>query len=338
MVRFQAGRALVTIGPDSIPSVIQGLKKPESRVRYHSTIVLSHFGPEAKDAVGALAAALSDKDIFIRAAAADALGNMGPVAKPAIPAILKAKGDHELSVRNSATEAKRKIDPDDCDRGVLARRSGDFDGAIRFFDQWLALNGLKKDEKLSPDEMKRLREEHKEELRELVECHKGLAEAYVAQRNTAEALQHFDQSIELQPDDPDCWLRRAQFYHLRLHDYAKAVGDYKQAIKLLPKAQSPRAQSATWYNNVAWILATCPKSEVRDGKEAVKYATRACEIERNPLFVDTLAAAHAEAGNFDEAIRLQEEALKTPRAFREQFPGVRARLELYENKTPYRED
>ncbi len=55
--------------------------------------------------------------------------------------------------------------------------------------------------------MKRLREEHKEELRELVECHKGLAEAYVAQRNTAEALQHFDQSIELQPDDPDCWLR-----------------------------------------------------------------------------------------------------------------------------------
>ncbi len=85
----------------------------------------------------ALAAALSDKDIFIRAAAADALGNMGPVAKPAIPAILKAKGDHELSVRNSATEAKRKIDPDDCDRGVLARRSGDFDGAIRFFDQWL---------------------------------------------------------------------------------------------------------------------------------------------------------------------------------------------------------
>ncbi len=52
MVRFQAGRALVTIGPDSIPSVIQGLKKPELRVRYHSTIVLSHFGPEAKDAVG----------------------------------------------------------------------------------------------------------------------------------------------------------------------------------------------------------------------------------------------------------------------------------------------
>ena len=268
MVRFEAGRALVAIGPESIPSVIQGLKRPERNVRYHSAIVLSLFGPEAKDAVGALTAALSgDKDSFIRAKAADALGNMEAIAKPAMPAILKAQRDDDISVRNRATEAKRKIDPDDCDLGVLAMRSGDWDDAIVFFDQWLLASGLKTAKKLGPDQMKRIREDP-QALEQMVECQQGLAEAYQRKNDTAEALEHFDNLIELQPQNPDYRLERARLCR-GLHDYAKAVADYKQAIKLLPKAQS-----AGCCNVVAWILATCPKSDVRDGKEAIRYAAQ----------------------------------------------------------------
>jgi HEAT repeat protein/Tfp pilus assembly protein PilF len=323
-VRFQAEEALVAIGPSCIPTVIQGLKRPEGHMRYHSALVLSRFGAEAKDAVGALAALLSDKDILIRVAAADALGNMGPIASSALPAIRKAKRDEDLSVRNSAAEAKMKIDPDDRERGMLAMRSGDVDGAIRFFSQWLHRAGVKTDDK-SLEQLKSFAREHTEALEELAACHRGLVDAYLTKGDTAQALEHFEKLIQLRPGDANSRLKRARLYHVRLHDYAQAIGDYKEAIKLLPETQS-----ATWHNNIAWILATCPRSEVRDGKEAVKHAARACEIQSTPIFVDTLAAAHAEAGDFEEAVRLQEEALE--------LPGARARLKLYESKKPYREE
>jgi len=54
---------------------------------------------------------------------------------------------------------------------------------------------------------------------------------------------------------------------------------------------------------------------------------------------DTLAAAHAEAGEFEEAIKWQEKALKSPASFAPtEFGGVKARLELYRQHKPYREN
>jgi protein O-mannosyl-transferase len=91
-------------------------------------------------------------------------------------------------------------------------------------------------------------------------------------------------------------------------------------------------------NNHAMMLASCPDANCRDGKKAVEAATRACELTRwkNPDFLDTLAAAYAETGDFDAAIKWETTAIEilTDERSRETF---HTRLVLYEARKPYRE-
>jgi Flp pilus assembly protein TadD len=69
-------------------------------------------------------------------------------------------------------------------------------------------------------------------------------------------------------------------------------------------------------NNLAWLLATCEDVTLRDGAEAVRLA----EIARRPTIsstLGTLAAAYAQAGRFDDAVRAIDEAI----ALESQKPG-----------------
>jgi len=56
-------------------------------------------------------------------------------------------------------------------------------------------------------------------------------------------------------------------------------------------------------------MATCPESRYRDGKRAVELAEKAIALKDDANFLDTLAAAYAEAGRFQEAIKTQERAI-----------------------------
>jgi tetratricopeptide (TPR) repeat protein len=91
---------------------------------------------------------------------------------------------------------------------------------------------------------------------------------------------------------------------------------------------------------LAWIRATSADSSLRNAKEAVMLAESADKAtsHKNPEVMDTLAAAYAETGDFDRAIRTVDEALQTDRAKesairRERFEQ---RLALYKKGTPYR--
>ncbi len=96
-------------------------------------------------------------------------------------------------------------------------------------------------------------------------------------------------------------------------------------------------------NAIAWLCSTCPDAQVRDGKEAIGYATKACQLTswEDPSYVDTLAAAHAEAGDFVAAVKTQQEAIGL--LDQEDYgAGYRAdyeaRLKLYQEGKPFHEE
>jgi tetratricopeptide (TPR) repeat protein len=113
-------------------------------------------------------------------------------------------------------------------------------------------------------------------------------------------------------------------------DYAAAMADYTQAI---PYENDPEEE----YNSMAWILATCPDPKYRNGTKAVEYATKACQLSswKNPTQVDTLAAAYAEAGDFDSAIKWENQYLQSPKLSASDTAVAHQRLALYQAHQPY---
>jgi tetratricopeptide (TPR) repeat protein len=91
-------------------------------------------------------------------------------------------------------------------------------------------------------------------------------------------------------------------------------------------------------NELAWLLATCPDKDVRDGSKAVDYAQKACASTKRklPNFLDTLAAAYAEAGQFEKAVATQQEAMGLLHSDQVK-KDFATRLKLYQSNTPYRE-
>jgi hypothetical protein len=94
-------------------------------------------------------------------------------------------------------------------------------------------------------------------------------------------------------------------------------------------------------NNLAWILATHPQAELRNGEEAVRLAERACDATRqkDPRLLGTLAAAYAEAGLFQDAIKTAQNThdLALPAGEREIANAAHERVTLYESAKPYRQ-
>ena len=90
--------------------------------------------------------------------------------------------------------------------------------------------------------------------------------------------------------------------------HAAAIGLLRNGLTRLP-------ESARINNELAWMLATAPDPDLRNGAEAVEFAARAVELTGGDSCneLDTLAAAYAEAGRFDEAIATAERALEIAR-------------------------
>jgi len=158
---------------------------------------------------------------------------------------------------------------------------------------------------------------------------------WFAQDDLDKAMADLNRSIQLDPKQSFAYSNRGRVY-MKRGDYPEAMADYDKAVAIDPDDWSA-------YNGRARIMATAPDFEfhLRDGKQAVEVATKTCEMSAwsEWICVATLAAAYAEAGDFEAAVKWQKKAMQMsqPAEEKEQRDNEH-RLRLYEAGKPFYEE
>lgn len=162
-----------------------------------------------------------------------------------------------------------------------------------------------------------------------VSAHVIRANLYLLKGQREEALKDAAEAIRLNPADAEPYVIRGTIREQK-GEHEAALADFDQAIRLAP--EQPAA-----YNSRAWLLATSSDTEHRNAEEAIRSAKIAVELtaSKDHRYMDTLAAAYAEAGQFSEAVKWQSKASDLAPQPVEQY--YRAQLELYASGKPYRQ-
>lgn len=161
------------------------------------------------------------------------------------------------------------------------------------------------------------------------DAHNARGHALYRLGKVPEAIAAYGTAIKLKPTDATFVVNRGDASN-QLGRYQDAANDYRAAIKLDP--QFGRA-----YQSAAWLMATCPDARYRDGAKGVAAARKAIELdgEEDYRYLDTLAAALANSGAFEEAVLVAAKVVAM--APSEDADVYRARLKKYEAKKPHRE-
>jgi tetratricopeptide (TPR) repeat protein len=157
----------------------------------------------------------------------------------------------------------------------------------------------------------------------------GIAAQHIHDYDTA--IASYSEVIQLDPKLAPAYYNRSAAYEAK-GDHAKAIADLSRTLELNPTVIPA-------YNNLAWLLATCSQANLRDGKRAVDLATKACDLTqwKSRAELDTLAAACAEAGDFDSAIKWQNEMLSAPGISAQATMNGQGRLALYQAHQAFHE-
>ena len=122
---------------------------------------------------------------------------------------------------------------------------------------------------------------------------------------------------------------------LRLARLLLAQGQEAEASDWLERALA--AGTAEALNGYAWLRATSSAAGLRNGELALAQAQQAVALERSASHLDTLAAAHAELGQFDKALTAQREALALAAGDEALVRELNRRLGAYAQGQPWRE-
>lgn len=166
-----------------------------------------------------------------------------------------------------------------------------------------------------------------------------LAKLQLSKNLHADAIETLNRVIEIDPNNVTA-VSTLGNEHMLLKQNGEAVKQFRRALELRPLEKGGKdINPAIWANNVAWILSTSPDANLRDGKEALRWAKAACEATNyQPQFVDTLAAAYAENGEFDEAVKFAQQFLdQSTHVDASEVQRAKDRLKLYQSRQPYRE-
>ena len=160
-----------------------------------------------------------------------------------------------------------------------------------------------------------------------------LAQALVKTHRLDEAVETYERLLALRPAQGSVYSVAATAFDRR--------GDRSRAVEVLRAGHAAFPGDIDLANDLAWRLATSPESAQRDGAEAVRLAEEANATQggADASTLDTLAAAYAEAGRFDDAAAAAGRARETAVQHGESALAARIteRLKLYQAHQPYHE-
>lgn len=220
-----------------------------------------------------------------------------------------ALGDYDRALADYAESLR--LDPTDAgtfnNRGTVYQKLADYRRAIAHYDEAV---------RLDPG---------------LMLAHNNRCVAYKYEGEYGKAVADCTRAIVLQPTYWRAWMNRGITFYLD-GQYAEAADDYETAMGLEPLSAVP-------YNALAWLRATAPERQVRDGVVAMRLAERAVQLGDTSQHRDTLAAAYAEAGRYQRAAREEARAIALLReeGREDAVAGFQKRLELYRQGRPFRQ-
>ncbi|HEY4311448.1 MAG TPA: tetratricopeptide repeat protein [Pirellulales bacterium] len=144
------------------------------------------------------------------------------------------------------------------------------------------------------------------------------------------AIDDYDRALGVNPNFHIAFAKRGDTWRAQ-DEYQKAIDDYNEAIRLDPNDSAA-------HDGLALLRASSPDEKYRDGAAAVRLATTACELSGWTVAdkLATLAAAYAECGDFDQAVKYQQKAIDRQGDDADATSEARRRLQLYTEKQPFR--
>ena len=166
------------------------------------------------------------------------------------------------------------------------------------------------------------------------EAHNNLGKTLLNRGSVDEAITQFQKVLQIKPDHANaCYNLGLAFLQKGRAD--EAITYFQKTLRIKP--DFPEAQ-----NDLAWVWATSSQASLRNGSKAVELAAQANQLAggKNPVFLHTLAAACAEAGQFGDAIQNAHKAIELARAagqpdLVEQLNGE---LKLYEARLSFHQE
>ncbi|MEM9367779.1 MAG: tetratricopeptide repeat protein [Planctomycetota bacterium] len=166
-----------------------------------------------------------------------------------------------------------------------------------------------------------------------------LANLYLSDDRPRQAIEMLSGVLKQQPDNTDVLRSRGDAY-LAVGDHGPAIADYEAALKVL-ESDDENPSLPGILNNLAWVLATSPKEEVRDGERSIELGRRAVDLTESSEahILSTLAAGYAETGDFENAIKYSDQAVTLGREEENsQLEQLEEELESYKRGEPWREE
>lgn len=229
---------------------------------------------------------------------------------------------------------------------------GDLDNALSYFQRALATHPNR---------------EHQHYNLSLAVIHDDIGNVLTRMGRLDDAIDHFREALKFRPDYPDAHYNLGVVLFQK-HDFDAAISEWRAVLSVYPDDSATHVglgnafiqkgflhdavenyrtalklepDSVFALNNLAWLLSTGPDYSVRSGPAAVDLALRLNRVSNytNPSFIRTLAAAYAEAGQYDKAIDTARTAADLAHA--QSQHGLAANIEreinLYREHIPFRD-